>query len=320
MAFEMIEHKGNPVQAVFLGSKHLGLAVFKVLYSASDNVRWTIIHPEDTDDARSALEDWHNFARLTKVELLVSGSKFTTKKMLRDLRPSIGFVCGWYSIFDSESLSFVPNGLWGIHNSLLPKYRGGSPLVWSIINGDQTVGSTVFKISEGLDDGEILMQVQVENRPQDTISSILKKIEHRLLLSLADHWRSLITGNPLLNAQNESESTFCGQRIEADGVIDWSKDAGTVHNFIRAQSSPYPGAFTYFRDKKVIILSSDLGTSPFYGTPGQILKLNADSVLVSCGSNSAIELKHVRVDGIDCNPAEFLNSVKIRFTNNPQGG
>lgn len=112
--------------------------------------------------------------------------------MLNDIGPDVGFVCGWYWLIDRETLDLVPNGLWGVHNSLLPKYRGGAPLVWSILNGDSHVGSSVFKISEGMDDGEILHQVKVKVLPDDNVGSLLEKIEQELIENLPKKWTDLV--------------------------------------------------------------------------------------------------------------------------------
>ncbi len=300
--------------AVFLGSKNLGLSVFKSLYAISDNLKWTIIHPNDADDPRSALRDWQNLAHLLDLDLLISSSKMATKEMIRDIRPDIGFVCGWYSLLDNEVLSFVPNGFWGIHNSLLPKYRGGSPLVWSIINGDECVGSTVFRISDGVDNGDVLLQARVKNELADTIETLLKKIEDSLLEALPDKWKLLVNGCAELTTQDESEATYCGQRIEADGNIDWSNDAVNIHNFIRAQSPPYPGAFTYCKGIKVAILNSRPIFETHHGTPGQILRLTSKSVVVSCGRSTAIAISEVLVDGEKFEASDYFKSYTLRLS------
>src|SRR3546814_7145236 len=81
--------------------------------------------------------------------------------MSTDLAPAALFACGWYWLLSGEHLDKVPLGCFGVHNSLLPKYRGWAPLVWSIINGDREVGVSVFKFSTGVDDGDLLLQVPV---------------------------------------------------------------------------------------------------------------------------------------------------------------
>lgn len=300
-------------KAVFLGSKDLGLSILEALYSNSQGIKWTIIHPDDSKDARSNLKGFQSFACSCDLELMVSSSAKMTKQLLTNLSPDIGFVCGWYWLLDSEALYLVPNGLWGIHNSLLPKYRGGAPLVWSIINGDQVVGSSVFKISEGMDDGDILYQVSVENSKEDDVGSLLRKIEEKLLAQLPEKWGQLISGIPPLLTQNENDATYCGQRSEADGLIDWSKTASELYDFIRAQTRPYPGAFSRLDGKTVRFLKSRIHPGKYFGTPGQVLRVNDRSVIMSCGGHTALEIIDVFADGNVALPSRVLKSVQYRL-------
>lgn len=310
----MTTHIHQISRAVFLGSKALGLAIFKALRERSANITWTIIHANDVHDPRSALSDFQEYARLYDIEFIVPSSVTETKKMLRDRGFGIGFVCGWYAILDSDALASVPHGLWGIHNSLLPKYRGSSPLVWSILNGDPIVGSSVFRLAEGMDSGDILLQVQVENSSTDDIRSILTKIEAALVVELPNRWSDLMSGQARLSSQVDQDATYCGQRSERDGLIDWNRSAWEVHNFIRAQSSPYPGAYSYLNREKVRVLKTSPLSLIYDGKPGQILQRKDSSIYVACGSRSALEIFDISIQGEQMPAAKGLHSTKLRFS------
>lgn len=308
----------NLQSAVFLGSKSLGLNALKSLHRNSPGIKWTIIHPNDFEDTRSVFVDFKNFAETHDLTIFATASASETKTLLAAMKFDIGFVCGWYLLLDAETLSSVPHGLWGIHNSLLPRYRGSSPLVWSIINGDKFVGSSVFRLSEGMDTGELLLQVAVENTIEDDIKSLLKKIEDKLLMELPSKWIDLINDQAALLSQNNHDATYCGLRNEQDGNINWEKDALTIHNFIKAQSLPYPCAFTFLGAKKILILKSRPSNLVYDGTPGQILKRCKESIFVSCGSRTAIEILEVSVDGTSMIPTNLIRSIKLRFRNSNQ--
>lgn len=299
---------------VFLGSKELGLSVLKSLYAHSQDLRWIIIHPDDTADPRSCLKEFNNFARLCDLDIMVAPSAAAAKQMILDAEADIGFVCCWYWLLDAELLDAVPRGLWGAHNSLLPLYRGNAPLVWSIINGEREVGCTVFRISRGMDDGQVLHQVRVPNLETDTIGTLLPKIEARLLEELPTYWAALLADEAVLRDQDETAATYCGMRTPDDGLVDWSKPAQEVHDFIRAQSDPYPCAFSYIAGEKISFISSRIFVPKFHGTPGQVLQRNYDSVLIACGNSTAIEILSVRVDGADAVPSRVIKSLKSRFT------
>jgi methionyl-tRNA formyltransferase len=300
--------------AVFIGSKALGLSVFKSIYSVSQSMRWIIIHPDDSNDPRSALTEFQNFARLCDIDLLVAASPAAAKQMVIDFAPDIGFVCGWYWLIDSETIGLVPNGLWGVHNSILPKYRGGAPLVWSILNGDKYAGSSVFKISEGMDDGDVLHQVKVEVLAEDNVGSVLKKIEGRLIEELPDKWVKLISCEARIFSQDDSEATYCGQRTEVDGLVDWSLNAVDVHNFIRAQSPPYPCAYSHINNKKIRFVDSQVFDGIYFGTPGQVLSRRPDAVVISCGGHTAIEVCKLLVDDVEVKSSKVLLSVTDRLS------
>lgn len=298
---------------VFLGSKALGLSVLKSLYAHSQHLRWVIIHPDDTSDSRSCLSDFNNFARLCDLDIMVAASASAARQMILDSGADIGFVCGWYWLLDAELLEAVPQGLWGAHNSLLPLYRGNAPLVWSIINGDAEVGCTVFRISRGMDDGQVLHQVRVSNSETETVGSLLPKIEERLLEELPSKWAALLDGQADLRNQDETAATYCGMRTPDDGLIDWKKPAREVHDFIRAQSDPYPCAFSYLSGEKVCFVKSRVFPATFFGTPGQVLQRNKDSVLIACGRNTALEVLAVRMKDQDVMPSQAIRSLKSRF-------
>lgn len=295
----------------YLGSKPLGLSILRCLHTPNDV--WRIIHPNDATDARSCLDAFQAFAEQHHLDLLIANSQSAAGAMLQDFRPDIVFVCGWYWLLEPAILDLPPLGCWGIHNSLLPKYRGASPLVWAIINGDEQVGSTVFRFCEGMDNGPILHQVSIDLGSDDQIGDVLKRITSRMLIDLPAKWRSLLDGTATLTTQDESEAVYCGQRNPNDGLIDWSKPAREVHNFIRAQATPYPGAFTLVDGRRANILGSEVDRRIWYGTPGQVLVRAPDHVLVSCGSNTALRVLNVVMNHEPLEPKTAFPSIHTRL-------
>jgi methionyl-tRNA formyltransferase len=303
--------------AVFLGSKDLGLSILKALHGLSPEIRWTVLHPEDGSDPRSNLQGFREFASRFGLDLRIPVSGDETNRILASLRPDIGFVCGWYWLLAPETLATVRNGLWGLHNSLLPRYRGTSPLVWSVIRGERLVGSTVFRLGEGLDDGEILHQIKVKCRVDDDIRTLLQKIEAAWIAELPRKWKALLEGRARPRPQRESQATYCAQRIEEDGLIDWSRPAREVHDFVRAQTRPYPCAFSFLLRDKVAFLKTRVSDRRYFGTPGQILRRTAETVLIGCGGDTALEVLGVSVNGADRRPPEYFRSTRHRMSDAP---
>ncbi|RQO54544.1 hypothetical protein DBV14_12920 [Variovorax sp. KBW07] len=310
---------GIVTRAVFIGSKSLGLAIFECLYAETPGLQWTVVHPDDRSDARSNLGDFSAFASKHGIEFFVPSTPIEAREMLAAIKPDIGLVCGWYWLLDAATLDSIPRGLWGMHNSLLPKYRGNAPLVWSIINGDKTVGSTVFRLAEGMDSGEVLCQVELQLGESDTVGEVLEAIQRALVQELPARWTALLAGRAELSTQDESMATYCGSRQEADGLVSWGKTASEIHDFIRAQAPPYPAAFSFLRSQKVRLLRSSVFRGTYFGTPGQVLRRLDESVLVACGGNTAIELLRVSTDscGESVTVTQILGSMKDRFSDSP---
>jgi methionyl-tRNA formyltransferase len=155
----------------------------------------------------------------------------------------------------------IPKGIFGIpkyamniHGSLLPKYRGRTPHVWSIINGEEFSGITSHIIEETVDTGDIIEQIPVRINSDDTGYSLLKKFENLYPDLLINSLKKLDEDRPLIK-QNEKEASFFGKRTPDMGYIDFYKNTNEVINFVRAQSNPYPGAYYCLKDGRKIIIN-----------------------------------------------------------------
>ena len=305
--------KKNIKKIIFIGSKYLGFEVFKSLYKVSNEFEWNLLMPDDSSDQRTKNSDFISFAKKNSINFFVCKNNTEAKKIIKKINPEIGFVCGWYWLIDKSILSIIEYGLWGMHNSLLPKYRGGAPLVWSIINGEKIVGSTIFKIEEGMDDGEILHTVKVKLNQKMHIGDVLNTIQAKTVNSLPKKWSLLLHRSIKTINQNESDATYCSQRMPNDGLIIWNENASKIYNFIRAQSPPYPGAFTYHENQKIKIIKAKIIDNIYFGTPGQILRVLDNSVYISCGENTAIEIISIELKDKICNPSKVFKSIKIRL-------
>lgn len=301
-------------RGIFLGSKEFGLSILRILVGSSPAVRWQIVCPDDRNDPRCALQKFQEFARDNDLPLSVVRTSSEARKLLSGSSPDVVFACGWYWILPAELIATVPLGCFGIHNSLLPKYRGWSPLVWSIINGDAKVGSSLFQFASGVDDGDLLAQFEIDLAMHENVVDALQGIEAEIQKNLPDIWSGYLRGEIKLTSQKHENATYCGRRIEADGKIDWKKTALEVHNFIRAQAPPYPGAFAFDAgQRKVVFIETDPDPRTYYGTPGQILEVQRECIVVCCGGSTALVVRQVAVDGVVAKPGTFFKSQADRL-------
>jgi methionyl-tRNA formyltransferase len=183
----------------------------------------------------------------------VSGKKIRGYKgIIAALNLDLILVLGWYYMIPKEIRKLARLGAWGIHASLLPKYAGGAPLNWAIINGEKETGVTLFRMEDGVDDGDIIAQKSFPIYLEDTINEVYQRATSASKEILRDILQDIndITYIP----QDKSKIEIYPQRKPEDGEIDLTKSAIEIYNFIRAQSNPYPGAFIRTFDGKKIII------------------------------------------------------------------
>ena len=172
--------------------------------------------------------------------------------IINDIKPDVILIMGWYYMIPKKIRDIATYGAWGIHGSMLPNYAGGAPLVWAIINGEEETGVSLFRLDDGVDDGDIIAQEKIKIEEDDSIKEVYQKVSN-------------VSKEILLNAlQNSLKITFTPQdktlikvfpqRKPDDGELDLTKPAKELYNFIRAQSSPYPGAFIKTSDGKKLII------------------------------------------------------------------
>lgn len=297
---------------LFLGSKKIGYESLIAIYEANPKILSGIITIDDREDSRSVYDNFHIFANTHQLDIYVVRSQIAADEIILNVKPKLCFVIGWYWIVRQEILNEVPFGFLGIHSSLLPQYRGGSPLVWSLIRGEKVVGTTLFSLSDGMDDGNIYTQIKISVQDEDYISDILEKLETATIDMIRKTYPLILNNSIQSFPQNHELATFCAQRIPEDGLIDWSNRSMDIYNFIRAQSHPYPGAYTKFNDQKLIIWKASLKNQIYYGTPGQVASIKDGLVYVICGDQKPIALEYVQLDG--CLPAYAGDIIKTRST------
>ena len=161
-----------------------------------------------------------------------------------------------------------------IHQSLLPAYRGRHPLNWAIINGETYTGVTIHHINKDFDDGDIILQKRVEILNNDTIMDVYWKAAKTGCKMLHSFFERVRKGNLKGLRQDPKRATYFPPRIPKHGKIDWSDSAENIYNLVRALTYPYPGAYFYYRRKKMLIeiakpekqgpLGSEIGVPTLY--------------------------------------------------------
>ncbi|MDQ6757098.1 MAG: methionyl-tRNA formyltransferase [Bacteroidota bacterium] len=204
-------------------------------------------------------KDFENYAERNNILFYRMKENMKESKLgnfLSKCNPELIVVIGWYHLIPANLLRQYT--FTGIHNSLLPAYSGGAPLVWAIIMGENKTGVTFFYFDEGIDSGDIIAQEEIEINDEDTIKTLYKKAEQAARNILIKYLPLLATNSAPRIKQDENKRQIFPQRKQEDGKIDWNWNSKKIKDFIRAQTKPYPGAFTIINNKKVIIWDADI--------------------------------------------------------------
>lgn len=203
--------------------------------------------------------DFHELGKEFNIPVTdITGKMGSYYEQIAALEPELILVIGWYYMIPEKIRKIAAKGCVGMHASLLPKYRGGAPLVWAIINGEEKTGLTFFYLEDGVDNGDIIAQHEIEIKETETIKDIIGKVTDSALSITKEFIPKLANGSAPRIKQDESEATYFEQRKPDDGLIDWNWETKKIKDFIRAQTKPYPGAYTIIDGKKITIWDADI--------------------------------------------------------------
>jgi len=300
-------------RVLFIGSKPIGLKFVQELAAIDLGRIVGILTIDDRGDCRSAFAEIGDFARVKTIPLHVAASRKESEETIAKIAPDICFVVGWYWLVSESLIQSVPGGFVGVHNSLLPKYRGGAPLVWAMIRGEKTVGFSMFSFTPGMDDGPLWWQKAVPVLQSDYIADICGKIETLLIGGLGKVYQEIIAGTRTPRTQPAHGATYCARRTAEDGRIDWQWPCARIYDFIRAQSRPYPGAYTMLDNRKLTVWRATPTDIVYCGTPGQVVKIDEAGAYVATGDDHPIVLNEVGCEGRDAPAGEILRSITVRL-------
>lgn len=200
------------------------------------------------------------------------------KDVLEDRRFDLGVCVGWQRLLPVWFLENFEHGVYGMHGSYerLPKGRGRAPGNWSLIHGASQFHAHVFRYEPGPDSGEILAVRTFDLNQHDDIATLQMKGRVVFNRIMAEHSDDILAGDVELSPQSEDvEPTYFPKRTPEDGEIDWNQPVESVHDFVRAQTRPYPGAFGHVDHHKVSIWDGQPfgSTLTYEEPPGTIVEV-----------------------------------------------
>jgi methionyl-tRNA formyltransferase len=230
------------------------------------------------------------------------------RAQLTSLKPDAIIIVGYGRLIPQWMLDVPPLGNINLHASLLPKYRGAAPIQWAIAQGETVTGVTTMRIDAGLDTGDILLQREAPIAPEDTAETLGPRLASIGADLVVETLHGLQGGLLQARPQDHAQATLAPILKKEDGQIEFSWPATQILNRIRG-FQPWPGAYTKFRGKNLVIWKAVLCATLL--PPGE-LRVEGNRLFVGCGIQTALELIEIQLEGRKrTSAADFLRGYHI---------
>jgi len=285
------------------GQQAFGKACLEAMVDRGDDVVAVYCAPDKEGRPADPVKEY----ALEKGLHLIQPANYTDADILDEMRALNAdlMVMAFMIIFVPEEARDIPtHGSICFHPSLLPKHRGPSSINWPIMGGATKTGLSIFWPDDGLDEGDILLQKEVDIGPDDTLGTVyFEKIFPLGIESVLEAVDLVKAGDPPHIKQDESQATYESWCKKADAEIDWSKPVDEVYNLIRG-ANPQPGAWSLFEGNELKIF--DCAKVDADGAPGEVLDVTEDSFTVGA-EGGGIQIKRVRPhDDKKISAADFI--------------
>ena len=291
------------MRIVFAGTGEFGVPCLEALVASDDHFVLSVITQPDRPAGRaqkllaSPIKECALRHQLTVFQPEDVNSA-TSLSQIRYQKPDLMVVVAYGQILKKPILELPELGCWNVHGSLLPKYRGASPIAAAVRDLQKRTGVTIMQMNEGLDTGDILGKVATRIRPGETTGLLHDRLAKKagpLLLYLLERVKK---GKLKSARQNSQEASLAPRMKKEDGKIDWAKNPEEIDAHIRAMQ-PWPGAYAWVpdgTDQKMLKIFSVILSKRAKGKPGEIVEINSHGILVAAKKGGVL-LREVQLEG-----------------------
>jgi len=276
------------VRAVWISFDLIGRDCLEVAAAAGAEIVGVVTLPGPVDPARSGQCSFDEVASRLGARLVESADVNAPETIAAfgELDPDLVFVVGWSQLVRGELIATAREGVFGMHPTLLPRHRGRAPIPWAILSGLAKTGVTLFEIVDPTaDSGPIVGQVEVAIAPDETATTLFDKLARAHVELIRRCVPELLERRAPRIPQDDRRGSWWPKRTPADGIIDWETRAPYLYDWVRAQTRPYPGAFTYLGEDKVVVWSARPVAFAGEAAAGTVV---ADGPVVACGEGALL--------------------------------
>ena len=287
------------MQFVFMGTPDFSVGILEELVSMGHTCLMAVTQPDKPKGRGHEMQfppvKEAALARNIEVMQPDNVSDPDCVERLRGLNAEVFVVAAYGQLLSEEVLALPKYGCVNVHASLLPKYRGASPIQWAVINGDEVSGVTTMLMAKGLDTGDIIMKKEVPLSPDETGGSLFDKLSREGAILAVKTLNALEKGTATFEKQDDSLSSYTGKIDKKFGKVDWSKDAESLERLIRGLD-PWPGTYTRIGDKSLKIWKASVVAGNEGAGPGEVIYKDKKTLKIQCGKD-ALEIHRLQLEG-----------------------
>jgi len=215
---------------------------------------------------------------------------------IKEVNPDLIVVVAYGKILPKEIIDIPKYGIINVHSSLLPKYRGASPIHSAILNGDKESGVSIMYIEEGLDSGDVILKETCEITEDDTLGTLHDRLKELGAIGLEKALKLIEVGEVKAEKQDDSKATFVKPITKEQAKIDWNNTKEVIFNQIRGLN-PFPGAYTHNeKNENIKIYKSEKLEKEYDGENGTVVEMTKKGPVVKV-ANGALRLLEIKFEG-----------------------
>jgi methionyl-tRNA formyltransferase len=215
---------------------------------------------------------------------------------IKEVNPDLIVVVAYGKILPKEIIDIPKYGIINVHSSLLPKYRGASPIHSAILNGDKESGVSIMYIEEGLDSGDVILKETCEITEDDTLGTLHDRLKELGAIGLEKALKLIEVGEVKVEKQDDSKATFVKPITKEQAKIDWNNTKEVIFNQIRGLN-PFPGAYTHNeKNENIKIYKSEKLEKEYDGENGTVVEMTKKGPVVKV-ANGALRLLEIKFEG-----------------------
>lgn len=291
-----------PMRVVFFGTPAFAVPTLDALLASEHEVVGVVTQPDRPRGRGQQITDAPVKARARAARVpILQPTQLKAPAFLDELaawRADIGVVAAYGRLLPQVLLDLPPRGLVNVHASLLPAWRGASPIQRALLNGDAVTGVTIMRVVLALDAGPMLAKVEVPITATDTTATL----EGRLAVAGASLLRDVVDrmgrGEPIVEVpQNDSQATLAPRLEKHDGQIDWTRSAWALDCHVRGMQ-PWPVAFTFVDGQRLMVREAAADAAPAGARrPGALVRQDGEALWFACGDGQCLRITRVQPEG-----------------------